>query len=299
MVGRAYIDSEPKLVLDCRNCLSESPLWDPAAERLYWTNIHDKEVWSWNGLPGTEPRVYPLPERAGAIGLREAGGLVLALETGFAVLDTESGEVHRIATLPNAQPATRLNDGRVDPAGRFVCGGMNEESPQRGTAALYTLHADRSVHTVLDNIACANSTCWSPDGKTLYFADMPTQRIDAFDYDTSTGALSNRREFASLRAERGLPDGSIVDEEGCLWNAQWGGAKIVRYTPDGAVDREIVLPVSNPTCLAFGGKNLDTLFVTSACFTLDATMREREPHAGSLFALKPGVRGIPDARYRG
>jgi L-arabinonolactonase len=128
---------------------------------------------------------------------------------------------------------------------------------------------------------------------------MPTRRIDAFDYDLASGAISNRRVFASLADEPGLADGSIVDAEGCLWNAQWRGSKLVRYRPDGSVEREVPLPISNPTCMAFGGPDLDILFVTTAWFTLSPEQRAAEPLAGNVFAFRPGVRGRKEARYAG
>ena len=134
---------------------------------------------------------------------------------------------------------------------------------------------------------------------TLYFTDMPTRRIDAFDYDVETGQIRNRRPFASLVDQPGSADGSTVDAEGCLWNAQWRGGRLVRYRPDGSIDREIFLPVSNPSCVTFGGADLDILFVTSAWFTLSDDERRSQPHAGSLFALRPGVCGRPEYRYSG
>ena len=133
----------------------------------------------------------------------------------------------------------------------------------------------------------------------MYFTDMPSRKIEAFDYDIATGTVCNRRLFADLGNEAGLADGSTVDAEGYLWNAQWGGGKIVRYSPQGAVDREIFLPVENPTCLTFGGAELDILFVTTAWFGLDEERRRKQPHAGSLFALRPGVRGFRENRYGG
>lgn len=288
---------EPEVALDCRNCLGESIVWDGREGALYWTNIHDREIWRWDPLGGNEPAVTPMPERVGALGLSEGGGLVLALEKGFALW--RDGALERVADVDADQRTTRLNDGRVDPAGRFVCGGMDEGVPQRPLAKLYGLDAKGGVSTVLEGVSCMNSLCWSPDGGTLYFTDMPTRRIDAFDYDLASGALSNRRMFASLAGEPGLADGSIVDAEGCLWNAQWQGNKLVRYLPDGSVEREVRLPVSNPTCMAFGGPDLDILFVTTAWFTLDARQRAAEPHAGSLFAFRPGVSGRKEARYAG
>lgn len=286
---------QPAVALDCRHILGESPVWDEREQLLYWVNIHAAELWAWQ--PGREARSVKLPERVGAIGLREQGGLVLALESGFALVDGLDAPLHTIRHVET--PAhTRMNDGRVDPFGRFICGGMNEEAPQRSNAALYSLTGSGEIAMLLDGIGCSNSLCWSPDGRTMYFSDMPTCRIDAFDYDGRTGAVANRRTFAALTTP-GAPDGSIVDSEGHVWNAQWGGAKLVRYRPDGSVEREVPMPVSNPSCLVFGGPDLDILYVTSAWFTLDATTRAREPHAGSLFSFRPGVQGLPSARFAG
>lgn len=292
------IGSEPVVVLDCRNNLGETVLWDDRSQRLWWANIHQGEVWNWAPGSAIDPVVHKLDERVGAIALREGGqGLAVALESGFALFDPVSGSTGKIADVESDKPTTRLNDGRVDPAGRFVCGGMDEASPQRPLSAIYSLDADGAVKPLLRGIHCANSICWSPDGRTLYFTDMPTRRIDAFDYVAETGEISNRRVFVDLHDEPGLADGSVVDAEGYLWNAQWGGGKVARYAPSGKLDREIPLPVSNPTCLCFGGADLDTLFITSAWFGLDNASRDREPHAGNLFAFKPGVKGRLEHRY--
>lgn len=287
------------LALDCKNNLGESIIWDERNERLVWANIHAGEVWSWQPSASDRPRVSELSERVGAIGLRQGGGLALALASGFAVVDHEGASPIRIAEVEPDLATTRLNDGRIDPAGRFVCGGMDEASPQQGISAVYSLGADDKPASLIAGVHCANSICWSPDGRIMYFTDMPTRRIDQFDYDPATGAASNRRVFADLSKEPGLADGSTVDAEGYLWNAQWGGSKVVRYAPDGSVDREIELPVSNPTCLCFGGPDLDVLFITSAWFGLDEVARAREVQAGGIFALKPGVKGLPEHRYAG
>lgn len=295
MADMIAMTAQPAVQLDCRNVLGESPVWDEGEQRLYWVNIHAAELWSWQA--GGKPHTVKLQERVGAIGLRERGGLVLGLESGFALLDSVDAVLHSV-THVDTPGHTRMNDGRVDPSGRFVCGGMNEETPQRSNAALYSFDRDGRVAMLLDGIGCSNSLCWSPDGATMYFSDMPTGRIDAFDYDSRTGSIANRRTFATLKTP-GAPDGSIVDVEGHLWNAQWGGGKLVRYRPDGSVEREVRLPVSNPSCLVFGGPELDILYVSSAWFTLDAATRLREPHAGSLFAFRPGVHGLPSARFAG
>jgi L-arabinonolactonase len=290
---------ETALILDCRLCLAEGIVWDDREHLLYWVNIHDAEVWRWNPDSDTSPAVFHLPERVCALGLRESGGLVLALASGFALFDPANSMLENLANVERDLPTTRLNDGRVDAAGRFVCGGMDESSAQLPLSSLYSVGTDRKVGKLLAGVTCTNSLCWSPDGGQLYFTDMPTKRIDAFDYDLRTGRVSNRRTFASLADEPGLPDGSAIDAEGFLWNAQWRGSKVVRYRPDGLVDSEFSLPVSNPTCVAFGGPDLDVLYVTSAWFDLTQEERALQPHAGSLFALKPGVRGRPEFRYLG
>lgn len=291
--------AEPAVVLDCRNNLGESIVWDDRANRLRWADIHRRGIWTWHPADGREPDVLRLPERPGAIGLRRGEGLVVGLEKGFALIGDGSGAPEPVAAVDADLPTVRLNDGRVDPAGRFLCGGMDEAAPLRPLASLYALSADGGVRTVLTGIHCTNSLCWSPDGRTLYLTDMPTRRIDALDYDPATGAATNRRPFADLAGEPGLPDGSAVDAEGCLWNAQWEGAKLVRYRPDGSVEREVPMPVSNPTCLCFGGPDLDILYVTSAWFTLSDAQRRTQPQAGSLFAFRPGVRGLPEHRFAG
>ena len=292
------IDDRPALVLDCRQQLGECPLWDERSGRLVWVNIHAGEIWSWDPFAGEPATMVALDGRVGAIGLRGEGGLVLAMERGFALLTEPGADATPAAAITDMPATVRLNDGRIDPVGRFVCGGMDEAEPQRPIASLYALDGTGRLDRRLDGIHCTNSLCWSPDGRTMYFTDMPSRRIDAFDYDPEAGAVGDRRTFARLDGP-GLADGSVVDAEGCLWNAQWGGGQLVRYTPDGRVDRTVELPVTNPTCPVFGGPDLDILFVTSAWFGLAGPVRAAEPAAGGLFAFRPGVRGLPEHRFQG
>lgn len=286
-------------LLDCRHNLGECILWDDREQMLVWVDIHAGNIWRWTGQVEDAPVAYAAGERVGAIGLRGQGALVLALENGFALLDSFGGKPRPVADVEKDLPSTRLNDGRTDRQGRFVCGGMDEAARQQAISALYSLDGGGTVRRILGGIACANSICWSPDGRIMYFTDMPSRRIEAFDYDFEEGSLSNRRLFADLASEPGLADGSIVDAEGYLWNAQWGGGKIMRYAPDGAVADEIHLPVSNPTCLTFGGPELDTLYITTAWFGLSEGQRKEQPFAGGIFAFKPGVKGMVESRYGG
>lgn len=287
----------PKVLLNCQNVLGESILWDDRTEQLWWTNIHAREVWCWTPDETSSPRIYHTEQRVGAIGLCEGTGLALALEKGFGLLDPESGEIEWCVDVESDIPHTRLNDGRVDPAGRFLSGGMHEGSPQLPKSALWRWEGSNQVSKCIPHISCANSLCWSPDGRTMYFADMPEGTIKAYPYNLRTGEVGEARLFADLTEQPGLADGSVVDEEGYLWNAQWGGARIVRYSPDGVIDRIVSLPVANPTCLTFGGKNLDVLFVTTAWWGLTVEQRHHQPLAGNLFAFKPGVRGQREHRF--
>src|SRR4051812_33974516 len=244
-------------------------------------------------------REYRLPERVGSVGLRADGGLVVALASGFALSDAEGGELERLETIEADLATTRLNDGRVDRQGRFVCGGMDEADDQQAITAVYRLRAGEKATRIIENVACANSLCFSPDGATMYFTDMPTKQIWAYDYGAGDDAPQQRRLLIDLGDQPGLPDGSTVDADGCVWNAQWGARRILRITPEGAIDRVVELPVSNPTCPAFGGPDLATLFVTSARFMLSEQQLAAEPHAGDLLALDVGVRGLAEAQFAG
>jgi sugar lactone lactonase YvrE len=194
---------------------------------------------------------------------------------------------------PN-EPDNRYNDGRCDRRGRLWIGTMDCEL-RRPSGSLYRIGADRSVVALMSGVTVPNSTAFSPDDRTLYFADTPRHQIWAFDFDADAGAITNRRVFADLTGRKALPDGSCVDAEGYLWNAEYAGHRITRYAPDGRIDRSIELPVTNPTCCCFGGERLDTLYVTSA------SQRLKSPAAieGALLALDVGARGLPEAAFGG
>lgn len=287
--------SDLRLVADVRQELGESILWDEHRGELVWVDIHEGTIWRLR--PGQNaPRRHALPDRVGAIGLTHSGRYVVGLAGGFGFFDPDTEAWAPATLIEPEQPATRLNDGRCDRFGNFLCGGMSESDDTRVTSALYRFRPDNETETLIEGIGCANSTCFSPDGRILYFADMPTAEILAYDYSPDDRPRKRGR-IADFRAEPGLPDGSTVDAEGCLWNAQWGGAKLVRYTPDGCIDREIPLPVTNPTCVGFGGAEMKTLFITSATFQLSEAQLAREPHAGSLFAVDLAVGGLPEPRF--
>ena len=287
-----------ELLVDARNDLGEGPLWDVDEQRLYWIDSHGKAVHRCDA-EGKERQSWTVPEHIGSFCLRERGGGVVSLRNGFHFLDFSTGAVQLIADPEADIRRTRLNDGKVDRQGRFVAGGMDyeERDPLSG---LYRLDADLSVTRLESGIIVSNGPCWSPDGKTFYFADSWARRIWAYDYDTATGDLLSRRLFADFEGHlRGYPDGATVDAEGCLWSAEVYGGRLVRFAPDGTIDRLVGMPVDSITSVMFGGAGLDVLYVTSMARPFQGRRRQ-EREAGGLFAVHGlGTTGLPEPRFKG
>jgi len=285
---------EPVRIIAVENTLGECPLWDARTQSLWWTDIQARQLLRYDA----EDQVtrFTTPERLCSFGFTQAAGtLIAAFESGLALYAPETQAVTWLAR-PALPPGVRFNDGRVDRQGRFWSGTMVEAdgAPPRGT--LYRLDAARVLTEHEHGIAISNSLCWSPDGTRLYFADSPRRTIFVYDFDTAAGTLSNRRIFATT-PEGAYPDGANVDSEGYLWSAHWGAGRVVRYAADGTVDRVLELPAEQPSCVAFGGPDLDLLFVTTARDGLTPEALARQPHCGNVFVYKVGVRGLPDGRF--
>ncbi len=278
-------------VLESRDELGECPLWDESEQALWWVDILAPSL----HRLGSSLKSYKLPEAMGSFAFRKKGGFLAAMKSGFYLLDAESLSREPFCA-PEARSENRFNDGRCDRAGRFWAGTMNERMCEP-TGALYRLSPSGKCSHYRGGITVPNCLAWSPDGRTMYFADSPTRSILAFDYDPHSGEPSNERLFATTQA--GFPDGSCVDAEGCLWNAEYHGWRVVRYTPQGKIDRVVQLPVENPTCCCFGGKDLDTLYITSARQHLKPQDLGKQPLAGGLFAVRPGVCGLAESRFAG
>jgi sugar lactone lactonase YvrE len=284
-------------VVSARALLGEGPVWDAGAQALWWVDIRGPAVHRYEPRTGAA-RQWPMPEEVGSLALRRDGTLLLALRTGFAFFDPATGAIVGGGNPEPDQPDNRLNDGKCDRRGRFWVGSMHV-SGRQPTGALYRLDPDLSWHRVAGGITVPNSLAFAPDDRTIYFADTPSREIAAYDFDPDRGALGRRRVFATVPEGAGYPDGSTVDAEGYLWSAHWDGGRLTRYAPDGRVDRVIELPVTRPTCPAFGGERLDVLYVTTASVRLDAAELARQPWAGGLLALDVGVRGLPEPRFGG
>lgn len=277
--------------------LGEGPLWDVAEQRFYWIDSYGPAIHSTDAVGG-DRRSWSLPEPIGSMALREKGGAILALRDGFYEFDFATGEASRLVETQPGELRPRLNDGKVDRQGRFVAGSMDfEEADPVGK--LFRLDPDLSLHVLDTDIICSNGPCWSPDGRTLYFADTGRNLIWAYDYDTETGAVRSRRRFASFDDQRGLPDGATVDAEGYVWSCEVYSGRLIRFDPSGVVDRIVGLPVNSTTSLTFGGPDLDIVYVTS----MARPHRYRyhaEREAGFVFAVHGlGVQGLPEPRFKG
>jgi sugar lactone lactonase YvrE len=284
-------------VVDGRAILGEGPSWCPVERALYWVDIHAPALHRFEPRSGATRR-WSLPEDIGSFALRQGGGAVVALRTCLGFLDLDDGRLTRVCEPEADRPHHRFNDGKCDRRGRFWSGTM-PTTMREPTGALYRLDPDLTWHRMLDGFTVPNSIAWSPDSRTMYFADTPTRHIFAFDFDLDRGTLANRRVFATVPEGAGYPDGSTVDAEGCLWNAHWDGWRLTRYAPDGRIDRVLELPVQRPTSCAFGGDGLDVLYITSASHRLTPDDLRRGPQAGGLFAVDVGVTGLPEPRFAG
>lgn len=276
--------------------VGESPLWDEARGCVWWVDIAGKAIRRLDAASGAvESFATDVPP--GALALSADGELIVAAGCGWSRLDPQTGKLEEIAAAPAAPGGWRMNDGVVDPAGRFWTGGIDEPRGSGAGGHLFVLDGDRASVT-LDELLIQNGTAFSPDGRTFYLSDSHTDRrvIWAFDFDVEAGTLSNRRVFH--RPREGRPDGAAVDVEGCYWFAAIDAGRLFRVDPGGREVGAIELPVARPTNLAFAGPNLATLYVTTMRAGLDDAALVAQPLAGALLTLDAGVAGLPQHRYR-
>ena len=274
--------------------LGESPVWCPIQQALYWVDIRAPAVRRFDYASGRIV-TWTMPDLVGSLAVADDGRLVVSLTRMLALFDPATGALTEIARPSQIGQDQRFNDGKCDPQGRFWVGTMNNVT-RAPEGTLYRLGPDATLTPTLSGIRIPNSLAWSPDGRTMYFSDSLLHTIYAFAFDPTTGAISDRRVFAKTIAPA-IPDGATVDRESCLWCAEYDGWRVTRYRPDGQVDRTIELPVQRPTSYAFGGPNLDILYVTTATQRLTAAELAGLPLAGALLALRPGVCGIAEPRY--
>lgn len=285
------------LVADDRAILGECPIWCDRTFSLWWTDIQGSRLRRKNTLTGRID-TWASPDRVASFALTgDADRLLVGFASGIGVFDlTRSELVGGLIPVEPEQTATRINDGRCDAEGRFVFGMFNQES-SADVGGFYRVHPDLSVERLnLPAAAVANSIAFSPDGRRIYFTDSPQRRIWCAKYEVS-GKIGAVEVFADLSSEQGVPDGSCVDAEGGLWNAQWDGSCLIRFDASGRVTHRVSLPVSRPTCPAIGGEKFDRLYITSARGGLSEEQLRTQPLAGAILSFAPDVPGQPERRF--
>ena len=292
--GAVVIEAKLRFPLLCD--LGEGSLWDERQQVLYWIDIAQNKVFRFDPRNNSN-LAFDVGENVGTVVVTLNDKLLVALRSGFAWLDPDTGRVTRIADPEADKPHTRFNDGKCDPRGRFWAGTMVENS-QAGDAALYCLDTDLSVTLKLSGVSCSNGLVWSRDSRRLFYIDTPTLQIQCFNYDPETAALDARRIVAELPPNTGAPDGMAIDDQDGLWVALFGGSRVVRIDSNtGKVNFEVAVPAPNATSCALGGAGLDELFITTARVGLDEASRRKHPLAGSLFSIKVPYKGVPARRF--
>lgn len=287
---------ESELILDTRAEVGEGPIW--VNDTLYWVDITEGGVHAYNPQTGKNRSTY-IGEAVGTVVPCASGGLAVAAIQGFCSLEFDTGKLSVLNNPEAGNLKTRFNDGKCDPAGRFWAGScpLDEESP---IGTLYRLDSDHTVHPQLKGLKIPNGIVWSHDNSTMYYIDTPTQRVDAFDYHHDSGNITNQRIAFEIPEEMGLPDGMTIDADGNIWIGMWGGYGVTHWNPEsGEYLGKVEVPSAQVTSCAFGGANLDELYITSARRERSAEQLKDEPHAGGLFKARVGVPGVPAFEFAG
>lgn len=288
---------EIEIIIKRRSLVGEGTIWDYEKSVLYWVDILDQKVFIYDPAKETNKTIDTL-QAVGTVVPRASGGLMVALHNGFASLDIQTGVMQPFGDPERKIPANRFNDGKCDPAGRFWAGTM-EFNGATGCGSLYCLETDGTITKKLDDISISNGIVWSHDHQTMYFIDTARNNVRAFAYDLTTGAISNDR-ITVTNQDSGFFDGMTIDEEGMLWIAIFGGAAVRRYHPEtGRLLATIELPTKYITSCAFGGPNLDELYITSATHQMSEAELNADPLGGTLFRVKSATKGIKSLAYKG
>lgn len=274
-----------KLVVDCKNTHGEGIVWCEKRNQVLWTDIEGRFLWTYC-LETEESKSHQMPDRLCAFMLRDDNTLLAGFDSYVATLDIESNKIEKLFDFEPDNPFSRLNDGKSDRAGNFVVGGENESGDCSYNTSVIKIDRDLQVHTLIEDVACANSICFSPDGSTMYFTDTPTCTILAYDYSPDCVSLPTPKVLYKGEGRFSLPDGSTVDDEGYIWNAVWGSNAVIRIHPEtGSIVRIIDVPAKNPTCVAIGGTDKKTLFITSSRKGLTNEKLNEQPRSGGLYSI--------------
>ena len=286
------LEAEVAVSAQCQ--LGEGPVWDLDRGLLWWVDLLAGSVHAIDPSTGARTR-FDAGDAVGAVGLTRGGGLVLALADSFALAGTDGQDLTRVPGFTIDRTAIRFNDGKPDPWGNFIAGTMAWDESGNPPGSLYRLAPDGVVTELFGDVGLSNGLGWNDDQNLFYYSDTNIGRVDVFDTDPDTGALSGRRPFVTVPE----PDGLTLDAEGCVWLALWGSGELRRYTPDGRLDTVVRLPAWQVTSAAFGGPDLGTLFITTAREGLTPAEQAEQPQAGDIFACTPGVTGRPPFLFAG
>jgi sugar lactone lactonase YvrE len=286
--------------IQSQNKLGEGPLWHPDEDCLYWVDIHQNRVEQYIPQTGLRKTIQ-FDSAVTALGIRQKGGFIAATAEGVGFWDGSSPKIELFARPESHLPVNRFNDGAVGPGGRFwagtMCENVDTDAPPPGS--FYRVEPSQSVEQVESGLFISNGLGWSPDQAYFYLTDSVRRVIYRYHFNQDSGQISGREEFIRTPDEPGVPDGLAIDAEGCIWSARWGGWNVTRYSPQGEMLEEIRLPVAHPTSCAFGGRDLSTLYITSAWTPLSAAERADQPLAGDIFAVKLDVPGQAPYRFAG
>jgi len=285
--------------------IGEGPCWDDRSETLYWIDILGKKIYSLSS-DTYKVKMYDTNQFIGFLALRERSGLICALQDGIYAFNPLDGLMTGLLPRPDGvYENNRFNDGKCDPAGRLFAGTMSNsgnsgEAGGNKAGTLYQIDKNWQVKEVVRNVTISNGLAWSPDHKKFYYIDSPTREISVFNYKSETGEVTNRQVAIDFRSESGIPDGMTIDEEGRLWIAHWGGWKVSCWNPvNGRKLMEIDVPCRNVSCCTFGGRKMDTLYITTARESLNLAEIKSQPESGSLFVICPGTKGMHSYRFGG
>ena len=282
-----------RLIFDGKCELGEGPIWHAGRQQLFFFDINEQTLFAMTAK-GKVADQWLFNETVAAAAIMDDDMLVLATDTGLKYFDLKTGGLARLIEIEADNPDTRSNDSRVHPSGAFWIGTMTKSEKEAPVGSVYH-YRDGTLTTLKSGISIPNATCFSPDGRIAYWSDTPTKQIMQCPTDPATGLPTGEWTlFADVSGHRGYPDGAVVDSEGYLWNARWGGSCVVRHARDGSIDRVVEVPVSQVTCPAFGGPDLKTMFITTAAKNLSPEQRAAEKVAGGLFAVEVDVPGLPE-----
>lgn len=286
-----FVLYQPELIMDAKATLGEGPSWDQEKNLLYWVDILGKKIHIFDPKSKSNNTIE-VDHYVGAAVPKKSGGLMLALQNGFYSMNLDSQQLTPIVDPEEHLLNNRFNDGKCDVSGRFWAGTMALDD-SFGAGSLYCLEVTNTVKTKVEKVTTSNGITWSPDNKTMYYTDTPTNQIVAFDFDIESGSINNKRVVVNIPREMGYPDGMTSDIEGMLWIAHWEGSQVSRWNPvTGNLLESIALPAPLVTSCAFGGENMEELFVTTARVGLTQETLQKYPHSGGVFSIKTGVKGL-------